>query len=61
MAPALSVSVPSGSHGIAENVARGQARGPDMKRLARLTTVHALSKIASLAAFALVIYGHRWS
>jgi hypothetical protein len=32
-----------------------------MKRLAKLTTVHALSRIASLAAFAFVVYGHRWS
>ncbi len=32
-----------------------------MKRLLKLTTVHALGRIASLAAFTFVVFGHRWS
>ena len=32
-----------------------------MKRTARLTTLHALSRLASLAAFAFVVFGHRWT
>jgi hypothetical protein len=32
-----------------------------MKRIARLTTLHALSRLAAVAAFAFVVYGHRWA
>jgi hypothetical protein len=36
-----------------------EVHGP-MKRLLSRTSVHALSRLASVAAFGVVILGHRW-